>query len=180
MGEYYVDGELYHYGVKGQKWGVRRYQNEDGSLTNAGKARQDYKDAKRDARDAYREMRKSGGFGMKGIKKYRAAEKKYNDADMNRLHAKAKYAASKAKNSDKAEKAELKVYAKELKKNGLPGSEFDRRNGGRSERIYDSMAVKKGQDYADKVAKRVEKQTYAEIAVAATVAIGAAFVSANS
>jgi len=28
---------LYHHGVKGMKWGVRRYQNEDGSLTNAGK-----------------------------------------------------------------------------------------------------------------------------------------------
>lgn len=31
--------ELYHYGIKGQKWGVRRFQNEDGSLTNAGKKR---------------------------------------------------------------------------------------------------------------------------------------------
>lgn len=31
--------ELYHYGIKGQKWGVRRYQNEDGTLTNAGKKR---------------------------------------------------------------------------------------------------------------------------------------------
>lgn len=29
--------ELYHYGVKGMRWGVRRYQNQDGSLTNAGK-----------------------------------------------------------------------------------------------------------------------------------------------
>ncbi len=31
--------ELYHHGVKGMKWGVRRYQNKDGSITEAGKKR---------------------------------------------------------------------------------------------------------------------------------------------
>ena len=31
--------ELYHYGVKGQKWGVRRFQNADGSLTAKGRKR---------------------------------------------------------------------------------------------------------------------------------------------
>lgn len=38
------DEELMHYGIKGMKWGVRRYQNEDGSLTSAGKKRQDKRD----------------------------------------------------------------------------------------------------------------------------------------
>lgn len=38
VGETYMN-ELYHYGIKGQKWGVRRYQNKDGSLTEAGKKR---------------------------------------------------------------------------------------------------------------------------------------------
>ena len=32
-----MDNELMHYGIKGQKWGVRRYQNEDGTLTPAGR-----------------------------------------------------------------------------------------------------------------------------------------------
>lgn len=31
--------ELWHYGIKGMRWGVRRYENEDGSLTPAGKKR---------------------------------------------------------------------------------------------------------------------------------------------
>lgn len=31
--------ELTHYGIKGQKWGVRRYQKKDGTLTSSGKKR---------------------------------------------------------------------------------------------------------------------------------------------
>ena len=32
---------LYHHGIRGQRWGIRRFQNEDGSLTKSGKKRYD-------------------------------------------------------------------------------------------------------------------------------------------
>lgn len=35
----YYESALTHHGIKGQKWGVRRFQNKDGSLTSAGKKR---------------------------------------------------------------------------------------------------------------------------------------------
>lgn len=33
------ENELEHFGIKGMKWGIRRYQNADGTLTDAGKQR---------------------------------------------------------------------------------------------------------------------------------------------
>lgn len=41
-----MENELMHWGIKGMKWGVRRYQNKDGSLTPAGKKRYDKEMAK--------------------------------------------------------------------------------------------------------------------------------------
>ena len=56
-----MDYELYHHGILGQKWGIRRYQNFDGSYTKAGlerygrskdiyeKRKREYKDIKKDS-----------------------------------------------------------------------------------------------------------------------------------
>ena len=41
--QFYSSDELYHHGILGMKWGVRRYQNKDGSLTAAGKERSMYR-----------------------------------------------------------------------------------------------------------------------------------------
>lgn len=41
-----MENELMHWGIKGMKWGVRRYQNKDGSLTPAGKKRYEQEMAK--------------------------------------------------------------------------------------------------------------------------------------
>jgi len=52
---------LAHYGIKGMKWGVRRYQNSDGSYTSAGKKRRkqyssDYEDTRSLRKKSYKEL----------------------------------------------------------------------------------------------------------------------------
>lgn len=164
---------LMHYGVKGMKWGHRRYHNADGSLNRAGIARQDFKDAKQARRVAAKGVRKSGlGIGIKGIAKYDKAKAKFDKADMDYVTAKANFKAAKAKNAEKAAKAEFKTYKKEMAKTGLAGSAADQQSGGRSTKIYNEMKAKKGKAYADKVQKRVQNEAYATFAAGAAVAIG--------
>ena len=52
--------ELYHHGIKGMKWGVRRFQRRDGSLTNEGARRYaNSKDAYRNAKSEYKQAKKA-------------------------------------------------------------------------------------------------------------------------
>ena len=63
------DYELYHHGIKGMKWGGRRYQNTDGSLTNAGKKRAEHK------------LNKLFEKSDKAISKYKSYDRQYKLAD---------------------------------------------------------------------------------------------------
>ena len=72
-------GELYHHGILGQRWGVRRFQNPDGSLTEAGKKRYLKYDFSPDRKGYYiskRGQRKLGKEGMDLYNKKRETDKK--------------------------------------------------------------------------------------------------------
>ena len=66
--------ELYHHGILGMKWGVRRYQNKDGTLTPAGKRHQDKYDEKI-AKSASKALRKTYSVDYK-YKQGRISESK--------------------------------------------------------------------------------------------------------
>ena len=78
-----MNDELYHHGVKGMKWGVRRYQNKDGSLTTAGKKKEYKKSLKSDKkirRDLELKTYDSARFANAYSKKSKSYSKKYEKA----------------------------------------------------------------------------------------------------
>ena len=122
--------ELYHFGTKGMKWGVRKYQNSDGSLTPAGlkrysdsgvsTAKANYKSAKKEYNKSFNKAYNRAISGYSPIKKHRQAnderwKKVAQDAEKLR-NAKSEY-----KNAKKAYKQtdEYKAQRAERRKKAI-------------------------------------------------------------
>lgn len=111
------NNELYHHGVKGMKWGVRRYRNKDGSLTDKGIKKYAIKGYSQDS------------YNSNTTREGRAWDK-YTGA--HRIAGKAKYeSSSKRSNKDRAEKYLQEKQVPSIKK---IGKAIDKKNKKRSEK----------------------------------------------
>lgn len=116
-------GELYHHGVKGQKWGVRRYQNADGSLTAKGRAKY-----KLDSGDRKHEA--------KGYKKALNAYDKYSS----------KLKSNYIRNAETARRYTLANKTDKAKKSSELAKEYEKRkaiNDKQTQRLIDEASKKK-------------------------------------
>ena len=84
----YYANSLYHHGIKGQKWGVRRFQKKDGSLTPAGRKRYDDDGPSQKKQKEYKIPKNKSLHRLKIEEKYKAkgmSEKEAEQAAAKRI-----------------------------------------------------------------------------------------------
>lgn len=124
------NNELYHYGVKGMKWGVRRYQNKDGTYTSAGKKRRVTYDDVESAKKQMKSAKKAYNKAFLKADTYRAAVlspiKKHREANEQRWDDAIKkgMAYNDALKNYKMTKKSYKQAVKEESKKILAGESF--------------------------------------------------------
>lgn len=99
-----VHDYLAHHGIKGQKWGVRRFQNEDGSLTEEGKRIRRYAPDRPTYKENFIRKTLGGDFGAQAYANYkeRKFKQKFEDAktEDEKEKFRSKYEAQAAANSN--------------------------------------------------------------------------------
>lgn len=137
-----VTKELYHHGVKGMKWGVRRYQNKDGTLTPAGKRR-----AERDMSELSNNKKKQySPNSSKWVKEDMERSKRLTDASSHMTNELKRVNDNKIKNAPKNKMDLSQMSDKELR---------DQINRAFLEKQYNDMfapqKTSKGREYASQV-----------------------------
>ena len=141
---------LAHHGIRGQKWGVRRYQNRDGTLTNAGLAR----DRKAREKEARKEDRQKKSEAKRVVRVQRKEE---------RLEAKREAEKRRTRNAlivlgtTLAAVAAYKIYKHAKEKNAASDSDAaevlnDAFDTGRSSKSFSDKQNTWGSDFASKYA----------------------------
>lgn len=108
--------ELRHWGIKGQRWGVRRYQNPDGSLTEAGKKRYYYQNPDGSLTEAGKKDY------MKAAKKGKLDVSKLSDNDLNMINSRFAREKTFKQNVSDYEKSTFKYRLKEAALARIKGS----------------------------------------------------------
>ena len=109
-----LEYELYHYGIRGMKWGIRRYQNKDGSLTPAGEKRlAEYKSKESDRVTKKYQVEK---LTAKQNKLEREFEEKNDTRSLSKL-TRARYKVLKAETMEFLEKRKIESMTYEEMKN---------------------------------------------------------------
>ena len=104
--------ELYHYGILGMKWGVRRYQNADGTLTEAGKRR--YMSSFRNPKDAAAAMKLSEKYDKERARKKQEKRERKEAVKQRKSDVKNRRTLSDAELNKKIERLQKEKQLKDL------------------------------------------------------------------
>lgn len=104
--------ELYHHGIKGQRWGIRRYQNDDGTLTAEGKKRYGANNLSEMSPDALKQYQLDRKSAVSDAKKDLKARKLSAYSDLGKNFVSDKYGNETLKDLEKDQKViEARVSA---------------------------------------------------------------------